>query len=1181
VRCPSCGTENASGQKYCGECGTILAVACSACGTTNPPGQRFCGECGTKLDAASPEGRAEPTISTAQRHEAVTERRVVSVLFADLVGFTTLSESRDPEEVRDLLSKYFDACRQIVARYGGMIEKFIGDAVMAVWGTPVTHEDDAERAVRAALELTAMVTSLGEDVGAGELRARAGVLTGEAAVALDAVGQGMVAGDLVNTASRVQSVAQPGSVLVGESTKRSTDTVIAYETAGTFELKGKTEAVELWRAVRVASLRRAPGTWAVLEPPFTGRDRELRLIKELFHDSAEHGKVHLVSVQGVGGIGKSRLVWEFNKYIDGLADEIWWHQGRCLAYGEGVAFWALAEMVRGRAGILEDEESSSSLAKLQASVDRHVLDPAERRFVGPRLAHLLGLEEGGSGDQENLFSAWRIFFERLADQGPLVMVFEDIHWADSALLDFIEYIVDWSRERPIFVLTASRPELAERRPAWGAGTRNFTSIFLEPLAPDQMDSLLSQPVPGLPDDLRAKILERAEGIPFYAVETVRMLIDRGILVRDDGAFRLAGSVETLEVPESLQALIAARLDGLAPEERRLLQDAAVLGRTFTIQGLGAITGMAESEVEPLLGSLVRKEVLSIFSDPLLSDRGQYGFLQDLVKKVAYDTMSKRERKSRHLAAASYLRSVTDEDEIVEVVASHYLDAYLAAPDDEDASAIRADAVRMLEKASERAASLGANEEAQRYAERAIELAEDPLLIAELHERAGTMAAARLDIEGATAHFRSSISMFESEGATHPAARVSAKLAERMWDGGRLKEALDLMDSSFGVLSEDEPDEDLAWLAAQLGRFSYFGGDAGRAMERIERALEIAEALNLPEVLSQALNTKSLLLTTHGRANEGAALLRHALTVALDHDKPSAALRAYNNLAEAVGYADRYAEAERFVVDGLSLARRVGNRYWESSFLGMSYPKFALGRWDDALASMAEIPDDEFASARIGFSQGYVAFGTAIDVDRGDVDSAARRLERFSELETSADVQEVAEFACGAARFSLANGEPKDALRQALVGIAGQSAMSLVHPCVKESVVVGLEAALELQDLETFTEILEIVRSDPFGPRTLFFQAHSLRLEARAFSDRREPNEVERGFKGAIGSFREIAFPFWMAVTLLEYGEWLAAQGGPSDAELPLAEARDVFEQLGARPWLERVGRVAEEIPTRA
>lgn len=1171
MRCESCGTENPSGQRFCGHCGAALALTCGSCGAANPPGQRFCGACGAQLGSTREDAATGAAIP---RTAPTTERRLVSVLFADLVGFTTFSESRDPEEVRDLLSRYFDASRQIVGRYGGIVEKFIGDAVMAVWGTPIAHEDDAERAVRAALELTAVVRALGEEVGAATLRARAGVLTGEAAVALAAEGQGMVAGDLVNTASRIQSVADPGSVLVGESTMRSTDDVIAYESSGIFELKGKTEPMELWRAVAVVGLRRAAGRSTVLEPPFTGRDREFRLIKELFHDSADNGRVHLVSVQGVGGIGKSRLVWELNKYIDGLVDDIWWNQGRCLAYGEGVAFWALAEMVRGRAGILEDEDSSSALPKLLASVEQHLGDEAERRFVGPRLAHLLGLEERGSGDQENLFAACRIFFERLAEEGPSVMVFEDIHWADSALLDFIEYLVEWSRDRPIFVVTLARPELADRRPTWGGGTRNFTSIFLDPLLPDQMDTLLSDPVPGLPDELRTRILERAEGIPFYAVETVRMLIDRGILVRENGAYRLEGSADTLEVPATLQALIAARLDGLAPEERRLLQDAAVLGRTFTLQGLTAITGLSEEEVTGLLAALVRKEVLSISIDPLLSDRGQYGFLQDLVKKVAYDTMSKRERKARHLAAASYLRSVVDEDEIVEVVASHYLDAYLSAPDDEDAGTIKADALETLVKASERAASLGANEEAQRYAERAIELSDDPITTAELHERAGALAAERVDTVAAE-HFKRSIEIFESQGATHPAARVSARLAERMWDGGRLQEALDVMDRAFDVLATEAQDEDLAALAAQLGRFTFFAGDPERANERIEKALFIAEALDLPEVLSQAMTTKALILYSLERPKEGMALLGTALDIALEHDKPSAALRAYNNLADLTQNADRYAESTRYLEEGLSLARRVGNRYWESILLGFAYPRFAMGHWDDAIAMMGELPPEWFSHLRAAFNQGYVATGVMLNTYRGNPEEAAIHLKRFSGLETSADLQERTEYAAAMAILLLGQGDGEGALRSAEEAIEGQRSLSLSDHRVKESVVTAVEASLLMGDLSKAQTHLDVFRSLPPGRRTPFHMAHGMRLGARVSIARGEQSGVDTGFKGAAGLFREMVFPFWMAVTLLEHGEWLTGQGRGDDAAALLTEARGIFGRLEARPWLERLQRVDE------
>ena len=388
------------------------------------------------------------------------------MLFVDLVGFTAASEGRDAEDTRELLSRYFDVARTVIERYGGTVEKFIGDAVMAVWGAPIAQEDDAERAVRAALDLVAAVPELDP-----LLRARAGVLTGEAAVTLGATNQGMVAGDLVNTASRIQSAAEPGSVLTGEATKRATEATIAYDDAGLHELKGKSEPVQLWRALRVVAGRGGSMRSAGLEAPFVGRNRELQLVKDLFHASAEEQRAQLVLVSGVAGIGKSRLAWEFEKYIDGLAADTYWHRGRCLSYGEGVAYWALAEMVRLRCGIGEDEGAASAGEKLTLTLEEHLPDAEERAWVRPRVAHLLGLEDGLPGDEENLFSAWRILFERLAEQYPTILLFEDVQWADAGLLDFIEYLLDWSRNQPLYVFALARPEFAEKRSTWARQAR--------------------------------------------------------------------------------------------------------------------------------------------------------------------------------------------------------------------------------------------------------------------------------------------------------------------------------------------------------------------------------------------------------------------------------------------------------------------------------------------------------------------------------------------------------------------------------------------------------------------------------------------------------------------------------------------------------------------------------------
>ena len=751
MTCPSCAAENEAGKRFCTECGTALAVACPSCGASLAGSEKFCGECGTPVGATATTAAS----TSAASAPPAAERRLVSVLFADLVGFTAASEQRDAEDTRELLSRYFDTSRRLIELYGGTVEKFIGDAVMAVWGTPTATEDDAERAVRAALDLVAAVSALGDEVGAPELApARRPHRRGRRHDRRGGTGHG-------RRRPRQHRVARAVGRRAGDGLRRRVDAALdgaddRLRGCRLVRAQGQGGAPPLWRAQRVVSGLRGSLKSQGLEAPFVGRDRELRQIKDLFHSSADERKAHLVSLTGIAGIGKSRLSWEFYKYFDGIADTVYWHRGRCLSYGEGVTYWALADMVRMRCRISEEEEPASALSKLHATLEEHFLDAEERSFLEPRLAHLLGLAEHQARDQQDLFAAWRLFFERLSESYPTVLAFEDMQWADASLLDFVEYLLDWSRSHPIFVVTLARPELMERRPTWGAGQRSFTSLYLEPLSQQAMEELLAGLVPGLPTEVRDRILARAEGIPLYAVETVRMLLDRGLLVQDGPAYRLTGEVEALEVPETLHALIAARLDGLSAEERRLLQDAAVLGKTFTRDALAALSG-SEADLEPVLVALARKEVLGVQADPRSPEHGQYGFLQDLVRHVAYETLSKRERRVRHLAAAAHLSAAfaEDEDEVVEVIASHYLAANEAAPDADDADEIKGKARAMLVRAGERAESLAAAAEARRYFEQAVELTDDPSEKAALLTRAGEMAARTGDPDSARRLFEES------------------------------------------------------------------------------------------------------------------------------------------------------------------------------------------------------------------------------------------------------------------------------------------------------------------------------------------------------------------------------------------------------------------------------------------
>jgi predicted ATPase len=905
--------------------------------------------------------------------------------------------------------------------------------------------------------------------------------------------------------------------------------------------------------MRVVSGARGALKSAGLEAPFVGRDRELKRIKDLFHTSADERKPHLISITGIAGIGKSRLGWEFYKYFDGLPQITYWHRGRCLSYGEGVTYWALADMVRMRARITEDEEPASARRKLAEVVEELLPDEGERRFVEPRLRHLVGLEEGRY-EREDLFAAWRLFFERLADVYPTVMVFEDMQWADTSLLDFIEYQLEWSRSSPLFVVTLARPELQEKRAGWGSATRNFTSIFLEPLPRTAMDELLEGLAPGLPHELTTQILDRAEGIPLYAVETVRMLLDRGALVQEGSVYRPTGAIGALEVPETLHALIAARLDGLTPEERRVLQDGSVLGKTFTRSALAALSGLAETELEPLLSSLTRKEVLGVQADPRSPEHGQFGFLQDLLRRVAYETLSRSDRKAKHLAAAVYLEDAWGEHEVVEVVASHYLDAYEIAPTAEDASEIRARAGEQLARAGERAASLGASEEGERYFAQAAGLADNELRKAELAEQAGRMAWLGARYERARALLDEAHTVLESHGLRKQAALVSAVLAEVDFREGHPPQAVARLQSALGELEEEEPDEDVATVAAQLGRFLVLDRQPDLAAPHLERALELAEEFDLPEVFAQALTSKALLYTSRNRLEEGRILLEGALDHALQHDQHNPALRATNNLAVLHESSDRYAEAVELSGQGVELARRVGNKVWENGLLaGPLVSLVVLGRWDEALATaeLLDAGDLEIASQLVALADVHCA--------RGDA-PAARRLFDHPGLAESEEIQTRLGLLAAESTILRAEGDSRGALTLAEEAVAASGSYGTTYLPVKLSVVAALEAAYEVGESARVRELVAGIQALRPGARPRLLEAHSRRFRAKLTDDAAD-------FAGAEALFRELSTRFWLAVTLLEHGELTG------DTER-LEEARGIFEELEATPWLERLDGIA-------
>ena len=883
------------------------------------------------------------------------------MLFCDLVGFTPLSESLDPETVRELLSRYFAVAQTVIGRYGGVVEKFIGDAVMAVWGTPVAAEGDAERAVRAALDLVDAVAELGGDAGAPGLAARAGVVTGEVAVTLGAVGEGMVAGDAVNTAARVQAAAESGSVLTDTATQRLAGSGIGFAEAGPHRLKGKAEPEQLWRAIRVLSavggLQRVDG----LEAPLVGRDAELRTVKELFHAAADRKVPRLVLVSGPAGVGKSRLGWEFEKYIDGLAGEVWWHRGRCLSYGDGVAFWALAGIVRQRLGIAEEDPTDTAVAKLAAGLDRFVPDPGERAYVGLRLGRLLGVtypgDTGSPLNREELFAGWRLFFERLAAELPVVLLVEDAQYADAGLLEFLDHLIDWSRDLPVYVLVFARAELHQGRPGFGTG-RNRITLALDPLDPASMDQLVEALVPGMPSGARSAVTTQAQGIPLFAVETVRALIDRDIVQPSGGVYRLVGDVGELAVPDSLHALLAARLDALDPRVRQLVTDAAVLGASFPAEALIAVSGCAEPDVRRALAELVRREVLTVSADPLSPERGSYQFAQQMLSQVAYDTLSRRDRKSRHLKVAAHLRAAFpgDGEEITDIIARHYLDALQSAPDDSDSAEIRGQAITTLIRAAERAQRTGAPGLAAVSYASAAELTSSDIHGKHpgsglLWERAAEAAVNNASWATAIEHAQRAHAYYLQQDQARAAARAQATTGQALLLWGRLAEAREQLTTAVEVLRADS-DTDMVRALEELSVVEVFAGspDADRLTAE---ALALGQDLDVDtDQLAGLFLTRAMYLSSAGRRPQAGAYIRESVRLATQVGDNFRLGRALLNMSDILTVTDPVAGAEAARTAAERLRLTGARDYLAFAVTNLAQALMMLGDWDGAESELA-------------------------------------------------------------------------------------------------------------------------------------------------------------------------------------------------------------------------------------
>ncbi len=978
MNCANCGSSNESGQKFCGHCGRSLVVVCPN-GHSNPPGNLFCGECGSSLTEDTP-----PTSPATEPGE----RRLVSALFADLVGFTTLSEARDPEDVRAILTRYFDRCREIIERFGGEVDKFIGDAVTAFWGITQTEEDDSERAVRAAIELAKGVDGLAEELNLPELAVRVGVLSGEASVGSGGNDKGLVVGDIVNSASRLQSMAEPRTVLVGDSTKLMTDSAIRYELMGERELKGKTETVTVWRAIGVLAERGGRGKWDILEPPFVGREGELRVLKEHLHATSDKKAARLVSIVGEAGIGKSRLAWELLKYADGLTEVFRWHEGRSPSYGDGVTFWALAEMVRSRAGIAEGDPKNEARIRLRTSVAELVPDPDDQQWIEPKLAGLLGLADMPNVERSELFAALRTYFQHVAADSTAVFLFEDLQWADEGQLDFIEDLVEFSPNHPILAITLSRPDLLDRRLNWGAARNNSFAMRLGPLTEAEMTELIHGMTPGVSQELVELVVARAGGIPLYAVEYVRMLINTGDLVSENGQYRQVRELADVALPDSLHAMVGARLDRLDDEAKSLAQDAAVLGQSFSLEGLTVLTGQTADELEPKLRALARQELVRYEDNPRSPERGQYKFVQSVIREVAYGRIARADRKERHIKVAEFYAESAPV-EAAAVIASHYMDAYAASPDEDLANRAR----EALMGAARRAEELHSLSQALTLAEQALSIPGDPAEKAAIRQFARSPASALFRHQEAIAYAREAYEWYLENGSPGDVARAARVLGTALVEADDAQSAVEVMEPHF--VKDQAEDAEMLGLGAELATALMRNWTPESAADVSLTVMMAAEKTGDTESLIDAMNTRGSVLPALHRTQEGIALLREALRLAELNSLSYSTLRALNNLmvVEAVnGLSATSGESER----GLELARRLmlGSLLvrWITS---RAWTLLNEGKIDEALEVLDEVdPGEEsewtgFINSMSEYMQA-VKTGDPVHIERGRAASRPAR-----------------------------------------------------------------------------------------------------------------------------------------------------------------------------------------------
>ena len=1050
------------------------------------------------------------------------ERKVLSVLFCDLVGFTSRAEALDPEDVEAILRPYHARVRAELERHGGTVEKFIGDAVMALFGAPVAHEDDPERAVRAALAIRDFALE-------EELELRIGITTGEALVSLDANpagGEGMASGDVVNTAARLQNAAPVNGILADETTYRASRHIVDYDETAPVDAKGKTEPILVWRAVQARS---RPGVDVAHEArsELVGREQELAVLRDALSRVRSSRTSQLVTLVGVPGLGKSRLVYELRRIVEEDPELITWRQGRCLAYGEGVTLWALGEIVKAQAGIHEQDPPSAAAEKVRRAAEEVLSDASDLSWVESNLLALVGLvpESDLGGDRRaEAFAAWRLFFEAMAEQRPLVLVVEDLHWADETLLDFLDELVDWVTEVPLLVIGTARPELLERRPGWGGGKLNATTLALKPLSDEETAHLIGRLLkrPLLAAESQQALLERAGGNPLYAEQYAEL-------------FRERGSAEELPLPETLHGLIAARLDGLPHDEKELLRDAAVGGKVFWVGALGRDA----SEAARLLHSLERKGFVRRQRRSSVEGETELAFAHALVRDVAYGQIARADRIEKHHRIAEWVEALGRPGDHAEMRAYHWSSGLeLARATGAETTLLQERARGALADAGDRAFSLNAFAAAERYYAEALALGGNADL---LFQRARALYEAG-DERREQALEEARDALLEA-GDWEAAGEAESLLAHAHWFRGQGRSVIEELRRAQELVAAAPPSRAKARVLTLTARIRMLAGDFDEAIRTGREAVEIAEMLSLDELRAQALG--AIGSAKFGRDRSGDREMHEALEIARAAGSPSTIV-ILNNLGvqarargDLEGSRPLYAEAE-------ALAMRFGDLV-QARFMRANGAStdVELGRWGEAEPVLDELVDAFEQSPH--FSESLARCARAVmRLARGDAEGALEDSKRaLAQAREAMDPLSLMQ-ALGASMWVLTHlGRPEEARRHAneVLETARLRPNRFAGLAALARVAHRLGIAADVRD------VLDVAPESPWK------SAASFQLDG------------EHGRAAAV--YDEIGARLYAAEARLSAAESLVATGRPAGGETELEKALDAYRSVGAAFFIER------------